>query len=223
MNYLYYYDKIKGKYNIKTGRRNIFIIGTPNHGNIGDQAIWYATQKVVEDYFEDSNVVDIDIGDFWENIGAVVKLIQEQDIIVLNGGGNFGNYYMDDEMIRRCVITYFPNNKLIMFPQTIFFSKDENGRMEMKKSMRIYGNHKNLFLIARDTHSYKVMKDNFMNKVFVLPDVVLALNFVDKDKQREGVLFCFRSDAEGIMDSEAVREMEEWLSQRGEKLSIIHI
>ncbi len=43
VDYLDYYSEIKKKYNIVDGKRNIFIIGTPNHGNIGDQAIWYAT------------------------------------------------------------------------------------------------------------------------------------------------------------------------------------
>lgn len=218
MNYLDYCNKTKKKYNMIDGKRNILIIGTPNHGNMGDQAIWYATQWIMEDFFRDSNVTDIDIGDFWADIGAIAGLIQEQDIIVLNGGGNFGNFYMDDEMIRRCVVMYFPNNRLIMFPQTIYFSDDENGRTELKKSVRIYGSNKNLVLMARDTYSYKVMRDNFANDVYALPDVVLSLNYVDGNKQRKDVLFCFRNDAEGIMDHEVIREMEEFFRGKGEKV-----
>lgn len=218
MDYIDYCNEIKKKYNMIDGKRNIFIIGTPNHGNMGDQAIWYATQRIMEDFFKDSNVTDIDIGDFWTDIGAIAGLIQEQDIIVLPGGGNLGNIYMDDEMIRRSIVTYFPNNRLVLFPQTIYFSDDENGRTELKKSIRIYGSNKNLVLMARDTHSYKVMRDNFANDVFVLPDVVLSLNFVNEDKQRKDVLFCFRNDAEGVMDSRVISEMEEFLRQKGEKI-----
>lgn len=125
VDYLDYHSEIKKKYNVVDGKRNIFIIGTPNHGNIGDQAIWYATQRLMEDLFKDSNVVDINIGDFWADIGAIVDLIQRQDMIILHGGGNFGNYYMEDERIRRCVITSFPDHRLIMFPQTIYFSDDK--------------------------------------------------------------------------------------------------
>jgi len=215
VDYLEYFDVIKKKYNLTDGKRNIFIIGTPNHGNMGDHAIWYATQRLMEDFFYDSNVVDIDIGDFWEDIGAIASLIKESDIIILQGGGNLGNRYMDDELIRRCTVIYFPNNRLIMFPQTIYFSDDENGRTELKKSIQIYEKNKNLVLIARDTYSYKVMRENFTNDIFVLQDVALTLNYVDKNKETEDILFCFRNDAEGIIRREEIREMEEFLVQRG--------
>ena len=48
-------------------------------------------------------------------------LIQKQDILILQGGGNFGNYYMDDEMIRRSVISRFKNNRIIMFHRPVYF------------------------------------------------------------------------------------------------------
>lgn len=112
----------------------------------------------MEDLFKDSNVVDINIGDFWADIGAIVDLIQRQDMIILHGGGNFGNYYMEDERIRRCVITSFPDHRLIMFPQTIYFSDDKIGREELVKSIRIYEKNKNLVLIARDSHSFEIMR-----------------------------------------------------------------
>ncbi len=218
VDYLDYYSEIKKKYNIVDGKRNIFIIGTPNHGNIGDQAIWYATQWLMEDLFKDSNVVDINIGDFWADIGAIVDLIQRQDMIILHGGGNFGNYYMEDERIRRCVITSFPDHRLIMFPQTIYFSDDKIGREELVKSIRIYEKNKNLVLIARDSHSFEIMRDNFANNVYLLPDVVLSLNFSDEYRQREDILFCFRNDAEGIMSDEMIKDIEMFLRQKGERI-----
>ena len=219
VDYLDYHSEIKKKYNVVDGKRNIFIIGTPNHGNIGDQAIWYATQRLMEDLFKDSNVVDINIGDFWADIGAIVDLIQRQDMIILHGGGNFGNYYMEDERIRRCVITSFPDHRLIMFPQTIYFSDDKIGREELVKSIRIYEKNKNLVLIARDSHSFEIMRDNFANNVYLLPDVVLSLNFADEYRQREDILFCFRNDAEGIMSDEMIKDIEMFLRQKGERSS----
>ena len=40
MDKMQYLNYIKDKYKIQPMVRNIFIIGTPSHGNLGDHAIW---------------------------------------------------------------------------------------------------------------------------------------------------------------------------------------
>jgi exopolysaccharide biosynthesis predicted pyruvyltransferase EpsI/MoaA/NifB/PqqE/SkfB family radical SAM enzyme len=207
--YLDYYHVIKNKYHMEDDKQNVFIIGTPNHGNMGDQAIWYATQKLLEKYFTNANVVDVDMSDFWTDIEGIAHLIQNQDILILQGGGNFGNYYMDDEMIRRFVINRFRNNRIIMFPQTVYFSKDKEGEEELKQSVSIYNKNKNLILIARDAESFECLKANFTNDMYMLPDVVLSLNAVNAKKERKGALICLRSDKESIMNQQNVEKMKE--------------
>lgn len=207
--YLDYYHVIKNKYHMEDDKQNVFIIGTPNHGNMGDQAIWYATQKLLEKYFTNANVVDVDMSDFWTDIEGIAHLIQNQDILILQGGGNFGNYYMDDEMIRRFVINRFRNNRIIMFPQTVYFSKDKEGEEELKQSVSIYNKNKNLVLIARDAESFECLKANFTNDMYMLPDVVLSLNAVNAKKERKGALICLRSDKESIMNQQNVEKMKE--------------
>ena len=207
--YLDYYHVIKNKYHMEDDKKNIFIIGTPNHGNMGDQAIWYATQKLLEKYFTNANVVDVDMSDFWTDIEGIAHLIQNQDILILQGGGNFGNYYMDDEMIRRFVINRFRNNRIIMFPQTVYFSKDKEGEEELKQSVSIYNKNKNLVLIARDAESFECLKANFTNDMYMLPDVVLSLNAVNTKKERKGALICLRNDKESVMNQQNVEKMKE--------------
>lgn len=63
----------------------------------------------------------MDMSDFETDIEGIAHLIQEQDILILQGGGNFGNYYMDDEMIRRSVISRFKNNRIIMSHRLYIF------------------------------------------------------------------------------------------------------
>ena len=201
--YLDYYHAIKNKYHMEDDKQNVFIIGTPNHGNMGDQAIWYATQKLLKNYFPSANVVDVDMSDFETDIEGIAHLIQKQDILILQGGGNFGNYYMDDEMIRRSVISQFRNNRIIMFPQTVYFSEDAEGKEELERSVCIYNKNKNLVLIARDEESFKILKENFINEIYMLPDVVLSLNAVDVKKKRKGALICLRSDKENVENVES--------------------
>lgn len=212
--YLDYYHVIKNKYHMEDGKQNVFIIGTPNHGNMGDQAIWYAAQKLLKNYFPAANVVDVDMSDFETDIAGIAHLIQKQDILILQGGGNFGNYYMDDEMIRRSVISQFRNNRIIMFPQTVYFSEDAEGKEELERSVCIYNKNKNLVLIARDAESFRILKENFVNEVYMLPDVVLSLNAVDVEKKRKGALICLRSDKESVMNQQDVENVEGFLKER---------
>ena len=212
--YLDYYHAIKNKYHMEDDKQNVFIIGTPNHGNMGDQAIWYATQKLLKNYFPSANVVDVDMSDFETDIEGIAHLIQKQDILILQGGGNFGNYYMDDEMIRRSVISQFRNNRIIMFPQTVYFSEDAEGKEELERSVCIYNKNKNLVLIARDEESFKILKENFINEIYMLPDVVLSLNAVDVKKKRKGALICLRSDKESVMNQQDVENVESFLKER---------
>lgn len=212
--YLDYYHVIKNKYHMEDEKQNVFIIGTPDHGNMGDQAIWYATQKLLKNYFPAANVVDVDMSDFETDIEGIAHLIQKQDILILQGGGNFGNYYMDDEMIRRSVISQFRNNRIIMFPQTVYFSEDAEGKEELERSVCIYNKNKNLVLIARDAESFECLKANFTNDMYMLPDVVLSLNAINMEKERKGVLICLRSDKESVMNHQNVDEIESFLKDR---------
>ncbi len=53
---------------------------------------------------------------------------------------------------------------------------------ELERSVCIYNKNKNLVLIARDEESFKILKENFINEIYMLPDVVLSLNAVDVKK-----------------------------------------
>ena len=46
-------------------------------------------------------------------IEQLKKIIKDEDIILLHGGGNFGDKYIELEEKRRMIITAFPNNKII--------------------------------------------------------------------------------------------------------------
>lgn len=220
MNQLEYYKAVGAKYHLDDLKKNIFIIGTPNHGNLGDHAIWYATQRILEEFDPDANVVDINMEEVKTDMDALFHIIRPEDIIVLQGGGNLGNYYMDDEMIRRYVIARFANNRIIMFPQTVNFSDDEEGKRELEKSIQIYQRNQNLILFARDEKSCQFLREHFNNQIDMLPDVVLSLNCMDKKIRREGALICLRSDRESARSEEEKQIIEQFLR---EKYETVHV
>ena len=113
-----------------------------------------------------------------------------------------GVLYQRYEAIRRIIIKNFPENKIIIFPQTIDYGKTKYGIKEMNKSENIYNNHQNLTIMAREQKSYNVMKKLYYNcNVLFTPDIVLFLSYKDFHKinfNRVGI--CLRNDAEKIVN-----------------------
>lgn len=193
-----FYNKFK-KYKNK---KKIIHILTPLHGNMGDQAIVYATNKYLRDNFKDYDILEIYRLDIYKYMKALKKIVNPEDLIVLIGGGNMGNLWISEEEDRRFVIKNFLHNKIISMPQTISFTSDLDGYMELTKTKNIYNKNNNLILISREEKSYKLMKEYFENNNIILnPDTVLYLNnTIDTNKyKREYIMTCLRNDKESIL------------------------
>lgn len=183
--------------------KNIYFLLDQNHGNLGDQAIGYAEAKFIKDNLSEYNVFSILENEYEQYKNYFKKIIKKGDIICLRGGGSIGNEYIRHECNRRDIINTFTNNKIISFPQTMYFSNDEYGRNELQKTVDVYNKHQNLTIIAREKTSYELMKKSFINnQVILTPDIVLYLTKTEPKLKREGALFCFRSDKESILSLE---------------------
>lgn len=202
---------INSKYKLFKGKKFI-MIGTPNHKNIGDQAIAYAQYKYFKDNFNGYGIIDVNMEEYHKNKNILLKHVNDEDIIILQGGGNFGNEYMYDENIRRNAIETFKNNKIILFPQTMFFTNDNNGKKELEISRKVYNAHNNLVLIAREKSSYELMRELFKNnKVIITPDIVMYLNYNNVNLARKNALLCLRDDVEKALDTQHEKKIEEML------------
>lgn len=211
--------EVKTKYRIQKGRRNVVIIGVPNHGNLGDYAIFEAEKNLLHRYCPNANIFGVNMTDFQHEILQLKKLLGRKDLIILTGGGNLGNQYPDDEKIRRRTIQLFPQNRIVLFPQTMYFTNDAEGENEKNITAEIYNRHKRLILFARDRYSYEEMKKLFTVPVKLMPDVVLtwdaifSKNQADTEK-REGALLLLRQDVEKKLTTEQEKELKERLRGR---------
>ena len=129
----------------------------------------------------------------------LLKKIIKKNFILISGGGFLGNLWLNEEDMFRKVLINFPQNNVIVFPQTIFFSNDEEGLRTLQESIKIYSNHQHLTICCREKYSYDFMKDNF-NKVniMLIPDMVLYLKPQNLNSVRNDILFCLRKDKEKI-------------------------
>ncbi|NFH70319.1 glycosyltransferase [Clostridium botulinum] len=198
---------------LDTGDNRIILIGSPEYGNIGDLAIAYFTKKFME-FNSDKTFIEITEREFYKNFKYIFKNITTKDVLLLQGGGNMGSEYIDQEEIRSKVIKNFPNNNIILMPQTIYFSKDTYGE-KIKLQMKVrYSKHKALTLFARESISFELMKEIFENDICLVPDIVMSSNISFSNIERNGVMLCLRSDIEGILSVYDLMQIKKYVSNK---------
>jgi pyruvyl transferase EpsI len=107
-----------------------------------------------------------------------------------------------EEEIRRRVISDFPENKIIVFPQTAYFADTDDGRSELKVSQEIYNRHKNLIILTRGLETLSLLENYCPHvKSYNAGDMALILQR-DFHLDRRGILACIRgaNDESGIDD-----------------------
>lgn len=204
INDIFYLNDLK---KIKDEEKVIYML-TPRYGNLGDQMISVAIEKILSDIFVNKKIFEIEEEVYLKRKEEIKKYINKKDVIILTGGGNIGDIWLGAEQIRRNVLEEYPDNKIIIMPQTITFRTNE----EKEKSIEIYSKVKDLSVITREEYSYKIAKEIFKNsKIYLIPDSVLYLeDYFDErfNDKREGVLFLLRKDHEKTISSNISENIE---------------
>ncbi|MGL5150609.1 MAG: polysaccharide pyruvyl transferase family protein [Clostridium sp.] len=198
-------------------KTKIIFLSTPEHGNLGDHAITIAINKILKDKYPKNRILEFSFNKYNERKNDIKSIVNSNDMIYLVGGGNFGNLYPWEENQRRDIIKRFPNNKIVIMPQSLSFSDDEDGRKELSISKKIASEHKNLTIIARDEKSYSFAKKEFNNNnILKAPDSVLYLEdyYLDKmTQERKNVVFTIRRDKEKILSDKKIKEIQNILDK----------
>src|SRR5690606_38406975 len=112
---------------LDTSKNQAYIFLAADYGNLGDVAITYAQTKFLKEH-SDYQVIEIPISESLEGLWSVKKNIKKGDIVTTVGGGNMGDLYDQIEFIRQLTFQWFPNNRIISFPQTFDFTDSKEGR-----------------------------------------------------------------------------------------------
>lgn len=193
--------------------KKIILFNAPSYGNIGDLAIAIAEKKFIKENLPQYEYIEILDKEIENEIEKMKKILTTDDIILLTGGGNLGDEYMDHEGRRRRVIEEFPNNKIVVMPQTIYFNDTEYGTRELEKAREIYNKHKHLTLIARERISLDIMKREFPSvNILLTPDIVMYLKEENNEK-RDGAVMAMRSDSEKVLTIENMEKIKSEVSK----------
>lgn len=169
-------------------KSRVHLLDIPNYRNIGDYLIFFGELN----YFK-KNRIKLNSISSKDNFDS--SLIQKGDIILLHGGGNFGDLYIDHTNFRNKIVKKFSQNKILILPQTIYFKDKE----KLKKTSNIFSTHNNLTIFARDKVSLDIFKTNFKkNTILLHKDFAYDLNLKkNKDSTKiQNILFLKRTDEE---------------------------
>lgn len=178
-------------------RQIVYLLDTPNHDNLGDHAIAYAQRKFIERVLPDSMILELPIELVDMHLKFIRRHIHPGDLFCFIGGGNFGDAYLMHEYSKRKFCQLFPDNRIIIFPQTISYSDTPQGHRELALTQKVLRPHRKLTITARDSVSHQRAKQWFPEAESILtPDIVLSLSPVGADVPRKGILCCLRRDSE---------------------------
>ncbi|MFK4785458.1 polysaccharide pyruvyl transferase family protein [Fusobacterium sp. MFO224] len=192
--------RLHGLKKYRSEKKIIFLL-SPEHGNLGDEMIAVATEKILKDKYGEKRIIEIPRKSHMKNKEMIRDIINKNDIIFLPGGGNLGDIWLGEEISRRQVIEEYKNNKIIIMPQTIKFLSEK----EKNISQKIYSEAEDLTIITREKESFKMAKEIFdKNKILLAPDTVFYLedDYVKNlPEERDGVIMLMRNDQEKIITS----------------------
>lgn len=210
--------------------KKIILIGYPTHSNLGDQAQLMCIHKWIRENYSGRKVVSIPCHTYFEGttsypvislwafaftlIFGIMRLsVRKEDIFI----GHSGYYLVDHhggwyKFIR--VANVFPNNKMIIFPQTLNMYNPFFTNILVKS----FDKHKDLTLLCRDEVSYNKAKELFKNiRLLLYPDIVTSLiGTVHYNFMRKGILFCMRNDVEAFYSKDIINKFRNRFKENAE-------
>lgn len=201
------------------GLPRVYVMLAADYGNLGDHAITDAQVSFIQETLPGYPVAIINIRDTYRYLKHLKVIMRKEDIITLIGGGNMGSIYPAVEERRRAILKNFPENRIISFPQSTFFSDDVSGRETLNDTIYNYSKHNTFYLFARDSKTYDFMRTNFTNNsIGLVPDIVLSGSHSrvnDTVRNQKKIILSLRSDAEVSMVDGASSEIEHRLQATG--------
>lgn len=202
----------KSEYRHDGGKRKIFMFCAPDYANLGDHAIAYAEKKFIREK-TGRDVVEVPTRRYKEAANIARHNINSDDLLLITGGGFLGSLWMNPESMTRQIIDEYPENRIIVMPQTLYWGGSAAQQREAQYTRSIYQKHKRLTLFARDCVSLELMKQYYPEcDIHQAPDMVLSVGwgeFIREDVKRQGLLLCLKSDKESILSDAQKNELVE--------------
>jgi pyruvyl transferase EpsO len=185
--------------------RDYVLYDIPNHRNIGDQLIYQGEL----DFLSRLPHKCLSSCSVSYNFLPTPKT----DLILLHGGGNFGDIYPLHQNFREKIIRNNLDKEIILFPNSVQFRSQD----ALAKTAAVFNAHPRLTICARDAFSFELLKKYFFNcKVIALPDMAFCSNYAPTTKPSKPLAIIQRTDVElqeeDLILPEGDFEVIDWLT-----------
>lgn len=165
------------------------LLDVPYYTNIGDTLIWEGTKHFLKNIpHKCLYTASVETYKY--------RPLPTGTVILMQGGGNFGDLWRRHQDLRLEVVKAYPNNRIIILPQTIFY-KDN---FVFEADAKIFNSHKDLHICARDTGSLNFLQKALNCNLLLVPDMAFCISskLLKKYSKKEGerALFLKRNDPE---------------------------
>lgn len=133
-------------------------------------------------------------------------------VILFHGGGNLGDMYPEHMNFLKLLCATYPHNKIIVFPQTIYYAKDKNKISDLK----ILSEHNNLTICVRDEVSMNIINSFPLIKSLLLPDMAFYIPHEIIGTHFKGIfieknLYLCRNDKESVVSAMNIDKVK-WMN-----------
>ena len=194
----WFFEIIEIKVNLKKAGKKIIYCGMCEGSNMGDMAQVYCSQNWIVKNFPDYRIVTCHTSTLlnpkYQILNNLKKYVNGCDLFIFQCGYNTHDLGGHQDEMHQLIMQEFPDNILIMLPQTIYFKSAEKKR----KCSEVYNAHKKLFFMVRDPVSLQLAKEMFPNIYSVMyPDIVTTLiGRYYNSCSRSNICLCMRNDVE---------------------------
>jgi len=197
--------------------RDYWLLEVPFYSNVGDTLIWQGEMDFLKG-------VDARCRGMHSLETFRFPKLDKDDLILFQGGGNFGDLWPRHHDFKMKVVEAYPDNEFIFLPQTIYFENPENMRQ-----CASFLSGKRVTICVRDKVSQMILKKHFNNEVLLVPDMAFC---IDMGRWRSSMgtatrrrLLLKREDKE-LLASDALNGLEaigdidiaDWITFRGDNV-----
>lgn len=207
--------RLKKEIGTPSDQNVVYYLGTTEHQNLGDNAQLFCIKRWIDKNYPNWKVVMVDATTVVMQRAGWLRWFrrvfrEDKDVVVFQSGYCTQDLGGTHEMMHRLIADNYPNARILMMPQTIFFQFEEN----RKRTSRSYDKCGRMLFLARDEVSYKQALDMFPHlQVRLYPDIVTTLiGHYDFDTKRNKIFICRRDDGEKFYSDMELKELEARLS-----------
>lgn len=172
--------------------REILIADTARTSNVGDHAITLGLLSLLRWRFPHARLTLADSHDprsTWE------PLVRSASLVILQGGGNFGDLWPPQHAFRLAILERFPDVPKLQMPQSICITTAPT----LARTARALAAQRDHTLVLRDAVSHDFARRHFEGPTLLCPDAAYLLPRLERPPAAAGpwdVVALLRSDRE---------------------------